>query len=61
MKATFEQLLNGEVNQISILNEPLNFVVDFTVPKAGNALSIARRRWRHAELIGGDCSERHEA
>ena len=41
-RATFEQLLHGEVRQVSIINET---IVDFAVEKP-SAISIARQRWR---------------
>jgi hypothetical protein len=40
----FEALLGGEV-EVSLVNQPTDFVVDFEA-KAESALDIARRRWR---------------
>jgi hypothetical protein len=56
----FEALLGDEV-EVSLINQPINFVVDFEA-KAGSALDIAQQRWRcEPELISGDRSERHKA
>lgn len=57
IRPTLEQLIEGEVYCRSIINEPPDFVVDFTV-KSESALEYAQRRWRTAELITGDRSER---
>jgi hypothetical protein len=56
-RLTFEQLIEGEVYCRSIINEPIDFVVDFAV-KNESALDRARRRWHHAEVIDGDHHER---
>ena len=58
-RATHEQLLNGEVSTVSLINEPIvDFVVDYTVQQGESAVDRARRRWQHAELILGDQHER---
>jgi hypothetical protein len=56
-RATFEELIEGRVSSLSLINEP---IVDFAVeePKAESALDRAQRRWRHAEVVGGDHDER---
>jgi hypothetical protein len=41
--ASFEQLLSGDVYMRSILNEPVDFVVE--EPKRETAVERARRKW----------------
>jgi hypothetical protein len=53
-RPTFEQLLAGEV-QVSLLNEPIDYTVNFTVP---SAIERAKQRWRCTEVISGDRCER---
>ena len=55
-RASYEDLIEGRVSSVSLINEPLDFEVDYTV--AESALSRAWQRWRHAELIFGDKRER---
>ena len=46
MKPTHEQLIAGDVYTTSLVNEPVDFVVDFVVkPKGETATERARRRW----------------
>ena len=43
-RATFEDLIEGRVGSVSLVNEPVTFEVDFVVP-AETATARARRRW----------------
>jgi hypothetical protein len=46
-RPTHEQLLAGDVNCVSIINEPLDYVVDFAVKET--ARERADRIWRMKE------------
>jgi hypothetical protein len=46
-RATFEQLLSGEVNTRSLINEALE-------PEPPTPLDLARMRWRTARVVEGE-------
>lgn len=46
-KPSFEDRVRSGEGAVSLINEPIDYTVNFAV----DALAIARRRWRHAELI----------
>jgi hypothetical protein len=57
-RATFEERVRRGEGATSIINEPIDFSIDFEV-KGESATARARRRWRcEPELISGEDHER---
>ena len=43
-RPTYEDLIEGRVSSVSLINEPVTFEVDFTVPEE-SATARVMRRW----------------